>query len=283
MSNVNEVNTAPEVQYENNPFNIGLNGIELLFKNAQQVGIYAAILAGVAFLLNAIASVIDVINTPVNPQNTRSIYSELPNIPIATGNELLIIALVISFVFLIIVIAFLVGLFLNGILEYTAARLSLGEKVTFKQAAAASWKNLPGYIWMNIIKMVKVLLWSLLFIVPGIIMAVRYSLSGVAFFAEDKRGNAAIQRSTQITKDAWLTTFAGTSLWNIITLGMIAPITQTGAISVLYKQLRHATDSNVQKPAAHWLSWLTLLGPIILLVMMFVFIIGLALLIAAAS
>jgi hypothetical protein len=279
---MDNVNKTPEPQYENNPFNIGLTGIQLLFKNAQQVGIYAAILAGLAFLLNAISSAIDVINTLNTPRVTSTTYSELPSMSISAGNEILIAALVLSFTFLIVIIAFLVGLFLNGILEYTAARLALGEKVTFKQAVAATWKNLPGYIWMNIIKTVKILLWSLLFIIPGIIMAVRYSLSGVAFFAEDKRGNAAIQRSTQITDNAWLTTFAGTGLWNIITLGMIAPIAQTGAISILYKQLRHVTDGNIQKPAAHWLSWLTLILPIALIAL-FVVVIVLLIIIAVAQ
>lgn len=113
------------------------------------------------------------------------------------------------------------------------------------------------------------------FIVPGIIMAVRYSLAGVAFYDEKKnlRGNAAIQESIRMTKNGWITTYASNALFNILTLGVISTIVSTGANAVLYRQFEQSGD---KKPAAHWLSWVTLLLPLILLLTAIILIVTVA-------
>lgn len=98
-------------------------------------------------------------------------------------------------------------------------------------------------------------------------MAVRYSLAGTVFFAEGKHGNAAVKRSAQLTKGAWLTTFAGVNLWNMITQGLMTAVLMPGILGILYSQLRDVTDSHEAKPSAHWLSWLTLLVPIAFIVL----------------
>jgi hypothetical protein len=140
-------------------------------------------------------------------------------------------------------------------------------------------KELPGYLWVNIIMLVKLFLWTLLFIVPGMIMAVRYRLSGTVFFAEGKRGNAAVKRSAELTKGAWFTTFAGYGLWNLITFNQIQQLVAPGVSAILYRQLRALTDAGESKPSAHWLSWLTLLVPIALILLFlgfFLFVVALA-------
>jgi hypothetical protein len=101
----------------------------------------------------------------------------------------------------------------------------------------------------------------LLLIVPGIVMAVRYSLSGAVFFDKKLKGNAATKESARLTKGGWLTTFASQSLMNIITLGIIELLLVPGTNSVLYRQFRDYEVHGVAKPKAHILSWLTLLVP----------------------
>ena len=249
--------------YENNPFYIGLRGIQLLFKNAQSIGIFAAVLVGIGVLLNTISNIIDVVNQMNEP--TSSASDEF----IATGSspDLGIFFIVAGVILLVTFIIMLLCLIPYGVLEYSAARLALGEKVTLKQAFSATLRNFLGYIWVYIIVMVKLFLWTLLLIVPGIIMSIRYTLAGTVFFAENKRGNAAVKRSAELTKGAWFTTFAGHGLWNLITLGQITLIITPSANAILYRQLRDVTDSGVKKPNAHWLSWLTFFGPIITLLL----------------
>lgn len=252
------------VNYENNPFNIGLNAIRLVFKKAKNVAIFAVVLSALAFLSNASSNVNDFANTAtLSPAEIKAqekadekavseFFAQDP------GTIAVIGILGASALFLFIVIS----LWLYGTFDYTAARLAEGNKVGLKEALVGTGKELASYIWMYIIIFVKVLLWSLLFIIPGIIMAVRYSLAGTVFFAEGKRGNEAVKRSLELTRGAWFTTFASIGLWNIITIGAITYVLQPGVNAQLYRQYVPLTDANEPKPAAHWLSWATLLAPI---------------------
>jgi len=250
--------------YENNPFNIGLNGLKLFFASAQSVAIYAIVLSVIVFVFNSISNVADLTDTRNQAQIERQDRQAINDFFSQDPGRIAVAGVLIASVLFIVV---LVTLVLNGILEYTGARLALGEKVTLKQALKEVMKDLAGYLWVNVVLMVKIFLWSLLLIVPGIIMAVRYKLAGTVFFAEGKRGNAAVKRSAELTKGAWFTTLAGYSLWNLMTFGMIPQLLAPGSSAVLYRQLRDVTDAGGQKPPAHWLSWLTFFVPIALVLM----------------
>ncbi|MBC7512780.1 hypothetical protein H7142_03950 [Candidatus Saccharibacteria bacterium] len=252
--------------YENNPFTIGHNGITLLFEKAKSVALYAIVLCVVLFIFNAMSGEFDYKSAPLNEaqiaqQQTANEAAVTAFFAQDIGTLLLIGVLVATVVFLVIVIS----LWLYGALEYTGAQLAKNHKTTLKEALRESGKDLASYVWLWAIIIIKVLLWSLLFIIPGFIMAVRYSLAGTVFFAEGKRGNAAVKRSLELTKGAWFTTFAGSALWNIITLGQISYLLQPGINAVLYRQFKPLTDSGKTKPNTHWLSIATLVAPIALL------------------
>lgn len=255
--------------YENNPFFIGFNGLQLLFKNATQVAIYAAVLVGFWFIVGtAISIVLEFTSAPETSQGTSSDEYVMPTFIEDMISSPQALAASLAQILPVTAIVFLISTFFYGILEYTAARLTLGESVTFKQALSGVWKKYPGYLWVKIITFVKLVLWSLLFIIPGFIMSIRYSLAGIVYFAEDKKGNMAVRRSSAITKHAWFTTFAGTGLWNLITGNQAGLLINPAANVVLYRQLALLTDENKQKPNAHWLSWLTFFGPLILLIIL---------------
>lgn len=266
-----------QVHYENNPFYIGLRGIQLIFKNAQQVGIYAAILAGIIILLNTVSTAVDTINSINEPIETEPVAQSITPTDIDTGEILAAIGAVAGIVVLISIVILAICLLLFGVLEYTAAQLALGKKVTLKEAFQAILKKFPGYLWLYILMTIKLFLWTLLLIIPGIIMSVRYSLASTVYFAEDKKGNAAIKRSLALTKGAWFTTFAGYNLWDIITFGQIAVLTRPAASTILYRQLKDVTDRGDTKPKTHWLSWLTFFIPIALTVLFIGFIVFMAL------
>ncbi len=274
--------TNQEIPYENNPFYIGLNGLKLLFANAQSVAIYAVVLSIAFFVLNSISNIIEAVNSTTMSESeiksresadfvaVQDFFAQEPGRIAVAG------VIAASAFFLIIVVM----MWLYGALEYTGARLAKGEKVELKTALKETGKELASYIWLYIIVFVKVLLWSLLFIIPGIIMAVRYSLAGTAFFAEGKRGNAAVKRSLELTKGAWFTTYAGSGLWNLITFGAITWLIQPGVNAILFSQLSQTTDARQTKPPAHWLSWLTFFIPLAFVVLI---IVPLFLLMAALS
>lgn len=260
-------------EYENNPFFIGLNGIKLLFAKAQSVAIFAIVLCVLGFVGNTVANIVDL---TTNYSTNDSKYShDLRTIdgtpapveatpdtnPFASVDPSIIVIIVVAVV-LVLLVVLLFSLWLYGTLEYTGAQLALDKEVHLKDALLVSAKRLGSYLWLNVLVFIKIFLWSLLLIVPGFIMAIRYSLSGTVFFAENKKSSAAIKRSLELTKGAWFTTFAAYGLWNLITFSQVTALLQPGTSAVLYRQLRDVTDANKSKPDAHWLSWLTFFVPI---------------------
>lgn len=247
MSKTSTTPTSSKASYENNPFFVATNGLDLLFKNARSIGILAAVFA----VISAFSSIMrpdspsTQTETPVQSGSGAEPFSSIPPEGwVAIAVALLVILLIVT-VFSIVI---------RGIFDYTSAQLAKNKTATISEAFRAVFSNFWGYTWVLIIQSVKTFLWTLLFIIPGIIMSVRYSLAGVAYFDKKLKGDAAVQRSSQVVKGAWLTTFASQSLFNIITFGFIQPILTPGTNAVLYRQL----DDTKTKPKAHFLSWLTL-------------------------
>lgn len=276
MSKVSNSSAAPA--YENNPFYVAIQGIELLFNKAKGVGIFLAILAGLSLLGSIPSSFMPAtdpapvtettMNQPVlsdeelaaqNEADWNSFTDSIKQVPVEAW---LIIALI---VLVILAFAILVGFVINGIMDYTSAQLAAGKEVTFSEAFKATFAGLWGYAWVMLLAGIKTFLWSLLFIIPGIIMAVRYSLAGTAYFATGKKGNEAIKHSLALTQGAWLTTNASQFLLPFITFGAAGGLFTPGTKAVLYRQLDAVTAKNEAKPAAHILSWLVLILPLVLL------------------
>lgn len=274
-----------EPAYENNPFMIGINGIKLFFNDARPLAIYAIAASAaivVALLMFILAAFIS------GATMSEADFAAMQRRDEAAAQQFLnpdgpldvIIPVVreiaVQFGFIVI------GLLIFGVLDYAAGRLATGKKAELGPAFKAVLGQFPAYLWLYILMIIKVLLWSLLLIVPGIIMANRYILAGTVFFAEGKRGNAALKRSADLTKNAWLTTYGGVWSWSFISQGLATYVFYPGASATLYRQLAPLTDSGAKKPAAHILSWLVLLVPIAIVVLYILFMILLFSFIATA-
>lgn len=249
--------------YENNPFFVAVNGLELLFQKAQAIGIFFAILVGLSAFSSLPSAFMPVDDTPVTQEQVakedQAFADGIATIPVETW--LLIGAVVVTILLVLIVI----GIVISGIADYTAAQLSQGNQVGFSEALRAVFSSFWGYLWLHIVIAVKVFLWSLLFVIPGIIMAIRYSLAGAVYFDKKLKGNAAVKESARLTKGGWLTTFASQSLLNIITFGIIELLLTPGTQAILYRQYREYDAAGLVKPKAHVLSWLTVIIPLLLI------------------
>lgn len=237
--------TTKTPKYENNPFYVGLNGISLFFNNAQTV----------AFLLVGYSILSTFSNTSRNDTDSSS---KIPSWPLEqwlfVGGVLLVILVALIFITAMI----------SGMSAYASAQVLKSKKVGIRESFNAVLEKFFSFIWLQIIIAVKVFLWTLLLIIPGIIMFYRYSLANIAFFDQGLKGNDAIKESLKLTKGALLTTAASQILFNIITFGMLSELVSAGARTILYRQFRASGDE--EKPDAHSLSWLTVLLPLALLI-----------------
>lgn len=266
--------------YENNPFYVATRGIELLFEKANSVGIFLAILAVVGALTRIPSFSSPAPATTSQPAGSdaaaSAISDVISSIPVAAWVGLGIFASVL----LIIIIG--VGVVFRGVSDVTAARLARGKTISLSDAFREVVSGFWGYFWLQIIVGVKTILWSLLFIIPGIVMSFRYSLAGVSYFDKQLRANESVKDSLALTKGSFVTTFASFVLFDLITFGFIKPLVQTGAGSVLYRQLRPLTDKQSPRPKPHILSWVVI-GGLVLLTMFIVFIVGLAIALAVSN
>lgn len=260
---------SAKIAYENNPFFIATNGLELLFTRAQSVGIAFAILAGLSFLASVPSYFVNS-NNAESSSSTQGTTATIPNIPVEFW------AILASLIVVAIVIGFFIGLIIRGTADYASAQLARNKTVTLGEALRGLFANFWGYAWVMIVMNVKLFLWFLLLVIPGFIMSIRYSLAGVMYFDKQLKGSSASTQSAALTKGAWLTTYASHTLLNVITLGAIQGLLVPGTNAVLYRQLRAAGEN---KPKAHILSWLTLFIPFILVGLVLLLVVGTILLV----
>lgn len=228
--------TLPPIDYINNPFMIGVKGVNLLFLKAQG----ATILLVIISLLFDLPSFGKQSSTQQQPwgASLQAVLHALPFVALA--------ALVG------IVILLLLSTLLGGISSYAAVKAANDEESTLSEALRAVMSNFIDLLWIQFLVGLKVFTWTLLLVVPGIIMNVRYSFALMAYFDRKLKGNAALKASVALTRRSWTTTFASQILLTTITLQLVQLLTQIGPQALLYRQFRAVP--NDQRPAPHWLS-----------------------------
>jgi hypothetical protein len=257
--------TPTDTVYENNPVYIATNGLDMLFRRATGLALTLALFAGVFFSQTLPTFFTDTgKSNSTSTTDSQAFRDAVSQIPAGAWLFIVLVLLVGIALFLAFVVV------IRGLIDYTSAKIANGEEATLTEAVKAVFGQFWGYAWVQLITTVKIFLWTLLFIIPGIIMAVRYSLAGVAFFGSDLKGNQAVTHSSRLVKGAWLTTFAAQNLLNIVTFGTLSSLLTAGTNAVLYRQLSTTPDD---RPSAHKLSWLTLLIPIVVVIVVF-FVIG---------
>lgn len=252
-----------------NPFFVAVNGITLLFSSALSVGI-------VILIINAVNSTLSFFQEDLDPEKASRSFETIASRP----QDLFFAAVIVLVIVAFITVA---SAMLHGIASYTASRLARGEKVTIGDAFYAVLETFGSYliffIWMNL----KIFLWALLFIIPGIFAYYRYSFAGIVFFDKGLKREHAIKESIRLTKGGRMTIFSSQLLFNMITFGYIDQIISLATNTELYKTYTALDKANQDKPDIHWLSWLSLAIPFIIFFIGVVFSVGIAIIIGLSG
>jgi hypothetical protein len=86
-----------------------------------------------------------------------------------------------------------------GLFIFVKSDYKLSSEESFKSAGPF----VASYFWLIILTSFLVFFWSLLFIIPGIIFVVFYSMIEYIFFFEGQRGMKALKRSKELVKGHW--------------------------------------------------------------------------------
>jgi len=147
------------------------------------LGIMPLVIAGVLFVLSDILSPVSV-SSPI----------------------ILIFQIILGLLAFISILFFLYVLYISTIGIYILLRdfsPDLKVKEAFKRARPYLWK----FIIVNLFTGILVILWSLLFIIPGILFAVYYTFAIWVLIFEDYEGMSALRRSKKLVKGYWWAVF----------------------------------------------------------------------------
>ena len=236
------------VPYINNPFFIATEGLKLFFTKA----------LGIAVLLIIVSAFFHAYTPASSSEPTRQPTSTINNqrdsskVTIPSNAAAIIVVLAVMLGTGVVIALLSAGTILAGISAYSSAQVANGKDVLLKDSWMVTLEKFWSLLWLQVLIIVKILAWALLFIIPGIVMAYRYSLASTAFFDKNLKGNAAIKESLALTKGSWITLFGAQTLFSLVTLGTLNNLLSTSTTAVLYRQFR-ATPLE-DRPKAHGLS-----------------------------
>jgi hypothetical protein len=249
----------PSAWYIRNPFTVALSGISVL-KNLSK-GLF------ILFLVLSILSALSNFSSGPSFDDSSTGMGDETSAAYNAGYVVGTLVGLAAFFFLLVVVW--------GMQGYASAKIAKGEGTTIKEAFMAAVKNFGRLFVIGLIVVVKTILWSLLFLIPGLIMQIRYSLAPTIAFAEPELSpSAVVTRSVVLTKNAWFDTMGARGWFSLVTLGFATLLTEVGASGVLYRQLRRLHESGQKKPSTHPLNYVLPVLFVLLMVIVFVVLIA---------
>ena len=139
------------------------------------------------------------------------------NISLENTNGLILLLLLILFGLIFFIILIFAGLWAQASL--LCAIKEKEQDIGIKEAFRRGWHKIISYYWISVLSTFLVLGGFLLFFVPGIILAIWFSLALYILVAEDKKGMSALLRSKQLVNGKWWTVFWRQLLIALLVMG----------------------------------------------------------------
>lgn len=90
------------------------------------------------------------------------------------------------------------------------------DQMSVRRAYGATWELVPGFIWVSILAIALTLLGLFGLVIPGIMLAVAFSLLSTVVVLERRTGRQAIMRTTSLARPYLLTLF-----WRMLVTGVV--------------------------------------------------------------
>lgn len=261
--------TPAPATYDSNPFTLSFNAVSTFFRTNIGWAIAFIILGFLGFLVRLIQTITENIrngNADVSTMHSASSLNQ-PNISVIIA----IIIVVMVLLIFAIVIGTVVQTFIQGMVSYVSLQSLKGRSVSLHEAFEATIKRFWRLFGAKMLATLKIIGWTLLFIVPGIIAALRYTLLPFVIMDEEPNHDSVVashNRVKHLTKGKLLEVFGVATVGSIIPIvGSLVSLTGNGA---LYRQLQVYNDANFEKPKTHWLNYLGIILIACLLIFMLI-------------
>lgn len=235
--------------YISNPFVLAYRAAKKLWEVNRGWGIFFIIL-GILSLFQSNY------NAPTNPSDTT-----VDPITSSSGIDPLVALLIGLAIVAFILFVTLASIYINALLNYVTLQSDKGQKVSLKQAMQAVRERFGVLVRANLLAFVKIIGWTLLFIIPGVIASLRYTLLSYLIMDEDEKVDGQTAKEThdrvkQITKGRLWEVF-GVSFTSIVPV--VGTLFNLSGNAALYHQLKLYTDKKLEKPSIHWLNYFPLI------------------------
>jgi hypothetical protein len=242
---------TPPKKYESNPFILAFQALGRLFDSNAVWAIVIIVFEAIGFFFQGISNLASLSsNSPADP-STSTASNSTPEVSVIIA----IVILVFIVVSILVVIGTTISVFIQGMFSYVALQSEDGKAVSFSEAFNATLKRFWPLLSAQLLAMLKIFGWSLLFIVPGIIALLKYALLPYLVMADSSitRAGEAHTRIKELTKGRLWEVFGVSTVAAIVpVLGSVLGLSGKAA---LYNQLTHHKD----KPKIHWLNYIGLL------------------------
>lgn len=109
------------------------------------------------------------------------------------------------------------GLWLDIVLIKMVQKALSGKKINAAEEFSAATPLIFSYFWVSILVVVAVIAGLILFIIPGLILAIYLAFATYIFVLENKRGIEALKSSYDLVNGRWWAT-----LWRVVAPNIIA-------------------------------------------------------------
>ncbi len=266
MPTTKKATEKPTFIYQSNPFSLSFDKFGQFFEK----NLVWAILLIIAPLLGLFFQMLLAAVGDTTGSDVQAHAGHMTHNPEAFGfvAVLLLILGIVLFSALIVFIT-AVNVFISGIFAYVALENDAGRTARFGAAIDAVVTRFRRLFLAQLLAIVKILAWSLLLIIPGIVAAFRYALLPYVILDESAK-EKGVKNSHERTKA--LVNGRKREVFGVATVAAIIPIVgginQLVGNAALYRQLQVSGDKKLEKPPVHWLNYFgfILLGLYILLI-----------------
>lgn len=269
--------------YDSNPFTLAFNSFGRLFNTNAGWAIALLVLGIFGFIWQMFGNLLQLAATPESSTTTTRSVEMADKLPagsaVASSSDVNVAAVVLIVIGIVILVSILVlvfsaiGTFINGMFTYVSIKSEEGHKVSFNEAWQETTKRFIRLYLAQLLAGLKIFGWTLLFIIPGIIAAFRYTLLPYVVMGDsgDSKGARTAHASTKIiVKGRLMEVFGIATVAGLIPfVGDLLRLTGNAA---LYKQMKTYTDAGAEKPKVHWLNYLgfMIIGFVLLLILIVV-------------
>ena len=263
---------AEKKPYNSNPFTLSFDALGKLFTHNLTWAIVLLVLGAISAFGQLASNAFGNINSSSTSPNYETNITSGSSLDATTVIAIVIVVFVVALILLTVILV--VDTYVKGMLSYVALKSEDGESVSFSEAfnetASRFWRLLGAQLLAGL----KILGWGLLFIIPGIVAALKYSMLPYEIMraSKDEKGASSAHSNVKaLTKGRVIEIFGVATVSSIIPfVGSLLALTGHAA---QYDQLNYYYKHKLEKPKVHWLNYLGFI--LIALILPILFLIGL--------